>query len=43
MAEIGPEEINAGYKAPAVERRPFAERHTEVLWITLIAVSSALN
>lgn len=43
VAELGPEELNANYRAPAAEVRPFAERHPEVLWIALIAAICALG
>jgi hypothetical protein len=42
-AELGPEGLNAKYRAPAAEARPFAVRHPEVLWIALIAVICALG
>jgi hypothetical protein len=42
-AELGPEELNANYRAPAAELRPFAERHPEALWIALIAAICALG
>ena len=43
VAELGPEVLNANYRAPATELRPFAERHPELLWIALIAVLCALG
>jgi hypothetical protein len=43
VAELGPEELNANFRAPAAEVRPFAERHPEVLWIALIAAICALG
>jgi len=43
VAELGPEELNANYRAPAAEVRPFAERHPELLWIALIAAICALG
>ncbi len=43
VAELGPEQLNANYRAPAVPLRPFSERHPEVLWIALIAVICALG
>ena len=42
-AELGPEGLNASYKAPAAEVRPFAERHPELLWIALIVAICALG
>ena len=42
-AELGPEGLNAKYRAPAAEVRPFAERHPEMLWIALIAAICALG
>ena len=42
-AELGPEELNANYKAPAALVRPFAQRHPELLWIALIAAICALG
>jgi len=42
-AQLGPEALNAGYRAPAAEARPFVERHPEALWIALIAAISALG
>jgi hypothetical protein len=42
-AQLGPEALNASYKAPAAERLPFPERHPEALWIALIAAISALS
>jgi len=42
-AEIGPETLNANYKAPPEDARPFTERHPEVLWIALIAMICALG
>ncbi len=42
-AELGPERLNANYRAPAAPLRPFAERHPELLWIALIAVICALG
>jgi hypothetical protein len=42
-AELGPEGINAKYRAPAAVVRPFAERHPEMLWIALIAAICALG
>jgi hypothetical protein len=42
-AELGPEALNAGYRAPTAEARPFAERHPGVLWIALIAAISTLG
>jgi hypothetical protein len=43
VAELGPETLNPGYRAPAEEERPFTERHPEVLWIALLAVMCALG
>jgi hypothetical protein len=43
VAELGPEELNASYRAPAAPLRPFTERHPELLWIALIAVICALG
>jgi hypothetical protein len=43
VAELGAEGLNANYRAPAAEVRPFAERHPEVLWIALIAAICALG
>ncbi len=43
VAELGPEGLNANYKAPAAELRPFSERHPEALWIALIAAICALG
>ncbi len=43
IAELGPEEINPFYHAPAPQQRPFTERHPEVLWIALVAVICALG
>jgi hypothetical protein len=43
VAELGPEGLNANYRAPAAEVRPFAVRHPEVLWIALIAAICALG
>jgi hypothetical protein len=42
-AELGTERLNANYRAPAAEVRPFAERHPEVLWIALIVAICALG
>ena len=42
-AELGPEALNAKYRAPAAEVRPFAERHPELLWIALIVAICALG
>jgi hypothetical protein len=42
-AELGPEALNANYRAPAEETRPFAARHPELQWIALIAVICALG
>jgi hypothetical protein len=42
-AELGPEGMNANYRAPAAAVRPFAERHPEMLWIALIAAICALG
>jgi hypothetical protein len=42
-AELGPEGLNANYRAPAAVVRPFAERHPELLWIALIAAICALG
>ena len=42
-AELGPERLNANYRAPAAELRPFTERHPELLWIALIAAICALG
>ena len=42
-AELGPEGLNANYRVPAAEVRPFAERHPEVLWIALIIVICVLG
>jgi hypothetical protein len=42
-AELGPERLNANYRAPVEAVKPFAERHPELLWITLIAVICALG
>jgi hypothetical protein len=43
VAELGPERLNANYRAPAAEARPFAARHPELLWIALIAAICALG
>jgi len=43
MAELGPEGLNANYRAPAATLRPFAERHPELLWIALIVAICALG
>jgi hypothetical protein len=43
VAELGPEELNPNYRAPAAEVKPFAERHPELLWITLIAAICSLG
>jgi hypothetical protein len=43
VAKLGPETLNADYRAPAAEERPFTERHPEVLWIALLAVICALG
>jgi hypothetical protein len=43
VAELGPERLNANYRAPAAELRPFTERHPELLWIALIAAICALG
>ena len=43
VAELGPEGLNANYRAPAAELRPFSERHPEALWIALIAAICALG
>ena len=42
-AELGPEELNPNYRAPAAEVKPFAERHPELLWIALIAAICSLG
>jgi hypothetical protein len=42
-AELGPEALNANYRAPAAPLRPFTERHPELLWIALIAAICALG
>ena len=42
-AELGPERLNANYRAPVEAVKPFAERHPELMWITLIAVICALG
>lgn len=42
-AELGPEGMNAAYRAPAEKARPFAERHPEMIWIALIGVISSLG
>ena len=42
-AELGPERLNAKYRAPAAPLRPFAERHPELLWIALIVAICALG
>jgi hypothetical protein len=42
-AELGPEALNANYRAPAAETRSFAVRHPEVLWIALIVAICALG
>jgi len=36
VAELGPEALNANYRAPTAQLRSFAERHPELLWIALI-------
>lgn len=43
MAELGPEQLNANYRAAAEKARPLAERHPELLWIALILVICALG
>ncbi|HEV2619414.1 MAG TPA: hypothetical protein VGU23_05690, partial [Acidobacteriaceae bacterium] len=43
MADLGPETLNASYRAPAEVVRPFAERHPGVLWLALLAVIAALG
>lgn len=43
IAQLGPEQMNPGFHAPAAEVRPFTERHPEVLWIALIAVICVLG
>ena len=43
VAELEPEKLNANYRAPAAELRPFTERHPELLWIALIAAICALG
>ena len=42
-AELGPEQLNPNYHAPAAPLRPFTERHPELLWIALIAAICALG
>lgn len=42
-AVLGPETLNPTYTAPPEERKPFTERHPEVLWIALIAVVCVLG
>ncbi len=42
-AELGPEEMNAQYRAPTAETRPFTERHPEALWIAPIVAICALG
>jgi hypothetical protein len=42
-AELGPEILNADFRAPPAEKRPFTERHPEVLWIALLAAICALG
>jgi hypothetical protein len=43
VADLGPEMLNAGFKPPPEEVRPFSERHPEVLWIALIGVVCVLG
>jgi hypothetical protein len=43
VAELGPEGLNANYRAPAAEVRPFAERHPEMLWIALMVAICSLG
>jgi hypothetical protein len=43
LAELGPEVVNAGFKPPPEERRPFSERHPEMLWIALLGVVCVLG
>jgi hypothetical protein len=42
VAELGPEVENPRFRAPPAEKKPFRQRHPEVLWIALIAVICAL-
>jgi hypothetical protein len=42
-AQLGPEQMNPGYRPPPAEVRPFTERHPQVLWIALIAVICVLG
>ena len=40
---LGPEAMNAGFRARPEEAKTFTERHPEVLWIALIAAICALG
>jgi hypothetical protein len=42
-AQLGPEMLNASYRAPEDGVRPFPARHPEVVWIALIALICMLG
>jgi hypothetical protein len=43
IATVGPETLNHNFYGSPDERKPFTERHPEVLWIALIAAICALG
>jgi hypothetical protein len=43
VAELGVEQLNPEFRAPEAEGRPILQRHPEVLWMVLLAVTCAVG